>query len=41
MFYPASVLLRRFSVYASSYKLLRKKLVTFIDFFGNITPYGG
>lgn len=41
VFDPASILLCCFSVYASSYKLLRKKLVTFIDFFGNITPYGG
>ena len=41
VFYPAGILFCRFSVYASSYKLLRKKLVTFIDFFGNITPYGG
>ena len=41
VFDPASILLCCFQIDTGSYKLLRKKLVTFIDFFGNITPYGG
>ena len=39
MFYPASVLLRRFSVYASSHKLLRKELMAFIDFLCHLPAY--
>ncbi len=41
MFYPASVLLRRFSVYASSHKLLRKELMAFIDFLCHLPAYIG
>ena len=41
MFYPASVLLRRFSVYASSHKLLRKELIAFIDFLCHFPAYIG
>ena len=39
MFYPASVLLGGFLIYARGDKLLGKESVALIDFFGNFPAY--
>ena len=41
MFNPAGVLFRCFLIDASSDKLLHKKHMAFIDFFGNLPTYDG